>query len=243
MRHEKLPVPDQRLHQRMLLRLRPRRRIDRQHQQLGLGDHGRDRMQELHPGGQGQRLRDQHRVHERRNAERDRQPEHGADQHPQRGTRRQRVAGLEHPRHAFFEGVMDGFFKRLVAELLAQPRPMPAHEFAPRRAAVAAHRQEPHDAFRERRDAVAEDAQREQRKPHHLQQDRKQEIDEIDQDEKCTPQDAPDGERNRHQRHDDDVIDADAEALVSPAGRRLAVVSCYPGCSMYVPHCLIDGVI
>ena len=97
--------------------------------------------------------------------------------------------------------------------------------------------------FKQRGDAVAEDAQREQRKPHHLQQDRKQEIDEVDQDEKYPPQDSPDGERDRYQRHDDDVIDADAEALVSPAGRRSAVVVADLGCSRHVPHCLKDGVI
>ena len=58
-----------------------------------------------------------------------------------------------------------------------------------------------------------------------LQQDRKREIDDIDQDEKRASQYAPDGERSHDQRHDHHVIHAGPEALVGPAGGTFAVLA------------------
>ena len=58
------------LHERVLLCLRPGRRIGGKHQQLALGEEGCEGMQELHPGGQNRRVRQQQCVHRCRRSKR-----------------------------------------------------------------------------------------------------------------------------------------------------------------------------
>ena len=190
--------------------------------------------------GQGQRLRNQHGVHQRRDAERNRKPENGADQHQQRGARRQRPAGPEHPRHSVFEGVMHGLLERLVADLLAQPRPVLADRLRarPRGASPPTGRSRTMPLSSA---AMPSPTMRSVNSGNRITCSRigNEKIDDIDQNEERASQHAPDGERNRHQRHDHDVIDADPEAA-RQSGRRAVSLSWLLNArpSWHAPHCM-----
>src|SRR5262249_15112069 len=103
--------------------------------------------------------------------------------------------------------------ERAIAELLPQPIPIHADRLAPRQAARAADRQDRHDRLAQRRDAVAKNAQRKQWKPHQLEQDREQEVEETDQQREKSLQELDQGQRGRNQRQNDEVFDAKAEML------------------------------
>jgi hypothetical protein len=90
---------------------------------------------------------------------------------------------------------------------------VPAHEGAECFASCAGERQVSGDRLESGRDAVAENADGEQRKPHQLQQDGESEIQEVDQKRKRGLQQLLRSQRDDNQRQDDDVVDAGAEAF------------------------------
>jgi hypothetical protein len=108
-------------------------------------------------------------------------PENRTGKNQQCSSRREGPAFSEHPRHSAFECVVHGFFEGLVAYLLPQPRPMPAHDLAPRLARRAGNWQESDDAFEKRRDAVADDTGGEQGKSHDLHQNGERVVKDMDQ--------------------------------------------------------------
>src|ERR1700680_381470 len=121
----------ERLNERVLSCLRPGCRVDRQDQELALGDNGCKWMQQLHPGGQGGCVDQQQCVDRSCSSKRYRQPENGAGDYVQGFTRREISAFPEHPSHSAFKHAMDCLLEYLVADCLSDPGPFLANELAP----------------------------------------------------------------------------------------------------------------
>ena len=115
----------------MLFRLRPCRRVYRQDQKLAFGKNGGEGMQQLHPGRQRGRLRDERGVDGGCRPEGYGKPENCAADDKQRAARREPAASHEDPRHSPLKGVMHGFFEGAITYLLPQPGPISAHQLAP----------------------------------------------------------------------------------------------------------------
>ena len=90
---------------------------------------------------------------------------------------------------------------------------MPAHEGAECFTSCAGEWQVSGDSFEKGGDAVAEDADGEQWKPHQLQQDGEGKIQEVDQDRERGLQQLLRSQRDDNQRQDDHVVDARVEAF------------------------------
>src|SRR5258708_23757819 len=136
-----------RLHDWMLIRLRPSGRVDGKDQKLAFGDDRRQGMQKLHPGWQGSCVGDKSDVQGSRNAEGNGKPESRTRDDQQRTPWSEGSACSENPRHSAFECVMYGFFENLVADLASQQRPMLAHGRAPGIALAGINRQAFHQPF------------------------------------------------------------------------------------------------